>query len=324
MTDLAPAGDASALIAVLEARARELRLQLLATKAANTLRAYNTDLRDFQAYCEARGLEALPAAPTTIAGYVLGLVDRGTKPSTILRRHASISTAHQLVGHHVSDGRDALIRPVLTNLRKQVEFAPTTTALDIAGLRQLLKATPPLTAAGARDRAMLLLGFAGGLRPSELVALDVGDIDVSDRRLRIRVQGPRSSLRSFERMIEIPHGERPETCAVRAMRAWYSVSGIRGGPLFRPIDRHGRVGATRLSDRGVAPVIKRAAQRAGLDPTRYAGHSLRAGHVVAAAAGGAPERVIMEQTGLRSLATLRRYTRWGSRFDKEAAAYLGL
>jgi integrase len=171
---------------------------------------------------------------------------------------------------------------------------------------------------------MLLLGFAGGFRPSELVALDIRDIDVTDQRLRIRVRRPSSDPWPFGRELEIPRGEHPETCPVRTLRAWYSVSRIRSGPLFRPLDRYGRVGATRLTDRAVAPVIKRAAQRAGLDPTLYAGHSLRSGLVVAATAGGAPERVITEQIGLNSMSALRRYPGRWSRFDKDAAAYLGL
>lgn len=324
MMDPTSAGSVSAEVAVLEARIRELQFQLLLRKASNTLRAYKSDLRDFNAYCRAQGLAALPAAPQTIAGYILALLERGKKPSTILRRHASISMAHQLAGQRLSDGRDTLIRPLFSTFRRQLDFASRKVALEIGDLRRLLQATPPRTAAGARDRAMLLLGFAGGLRPSELVALDVGDIDVRDQRLRIRVRGPNSVRSPFGRVLEIPGGEHPETCPVRALRAWYSVSGIRSGPLFRPIDRHGRVGAVRLSERGVAPVIKRAAQRAGLDPARFAGHSLRAGFVAATAAGGAPERVIMEQTGLHSLPTLRRYPLRWSRSDRDAAAYLGL
>jgi site-specific recombinase XerD len=324
VTDPTPAGRVSSEVAALEARIRELQFRMLAKKASNTLRAYSADLRDFNAYCRAHGVAALPAAPETIASYILELVERGNKPSTVLRRHASISTAHQLAGHRLSDGRVTLIRPFLRTLRRQLDFSSRKAALDVADLRRLLRATPPGTAAGARDRTLLLLGFAGGLRPSELVALDVGDIDMSDRRLRIRLRRPRSDSWPFGRTLDIPRGEHPETCSVRALRAWYSISGIRSGALFRPIDRRGRVGATRLTVRGVAPVIKRAAQRAGLDPTRYAGHSLRAGLVVTAAAGGAPERVIMEQTGLRSLSTLRRYPRRGGRFDRDAAAYLGL
>ncbi len=111
----------------------------------------------------------------------------------------------------------------------------------------------------------------------------VGSIYVTDERLRIRVPGSAGVVWRSGREVTIPCGEH---------RAWYAISRIRWGPLFRPIDRHGRVGATRLTDRAVALVIKRAARRAGLDPARYAGHSLRAGFVTAALAGGAPERVI--------------------------------
>jgi site-specific recombinase XerD len=320
-----PVGDSSALIAALEARMSELQQQLLATKALNTLRAYRTDLRDFHAYCQAHGVAAVPAAPLTVARYLVELLERGNKPSTILRRHASISMAHQRAGHRLADLTNIPIRPLLGLLRRQLDLSRSSkAALDIADLRLLLHATPPGTAAGARDRALLLLGFAGGLRSSELVGLDVGDIDVTNQWLWIRLRAPCSKRWAFGRVIEIRRGEHPETCPIRALRAWYSVSGIRGGPIFRPIDRHGRVGATRLTDRAVAPVIKRAAQRAGLDPTRYAGHSFRAGSVVAAAAGGAPERVIMEQIVLRSRSALGRYQRSGSQFDRAAAADLGL
>jgi site-specific recombinase XerD len=324
MTGQIPAGNASVEVAVLEALIRVLQRQLLATKASSTLRAYGSDLRDFDAYCRAHWVEALPAAPQTIAGYIIELVERGKKPSTILRRHASISMAHQLAGHCLPQGRESLIRPLFRILRQQLDFSSRKAALDIDDLRRLLNATPPKTAAGARDRTLLLLGFAGGLRPSELVALDVGDIDVSDRRLRMRLWHPSPVSWLSVRQIEIPRGEHPETCPVQTLRAWYSLSGIRIGPLFRPIDRHGRVAATRLTDRGVAAIIKRAAHRAGLDPMRYSSHSLRAGLVVTAAAGGAPERVIMEQIGLHSLSALRRYPGRGSRFDRGAAAYLGL
>jgi len=160
-----------------------------------------------------------------------------------------------------------------------------------------------------------------GLLARQLVALDVGNVYVTDQRLRIQVPCTRTGL---SRTFAIPRGEHPDICPVRAIRAWYAMSGIRSGALFRPIDRHGRVGATRLTARAVALVIKRAARRAGVDPTRYAGHSLRAGLVTATTAGGAPERVILAQTGLHSLSSMPRYMRRASRLDREAAAYLGL
>jgi site-specific recombinase XerD len=316
----ARADDVSVTIAALKAEMRALREQRLAPKTANSMRAYTSDIRDFEAYCQAHGVVAVPAAPATIGGYVADLLHRGDKASTVLRRRASISKAHQIAGERFSDEGASLIRPLLGTLRRQLKFPATKAEVDVTTLRQLLRATPPRSAAGARDRVMLLLGFAGGFTRGELVALDISNIYVTDERLRILLPSSASAWRSG-RVVTIPRGERADTCLVRAIRAWYAISGIRWGPLFRPIDRHGRVGATRLSDRAVALVIKRAARRAGLDPARYAGHSLRAGFVTAALAGGAPERVIRAQTGLRSLSTGRRSM---SLFDKSAAAYLGL
>jgi site-specific recombinase XerD len=319
------AGEVAAEPADLEAEMRELQLQVLMTKASSTLRAYLTDLRDFNAYCQAHGSTALPAAPETIARYLAALVERGYKPSTILRRRSSIARAHRLAGHRFSEVADTLVRPLLGTLRQQVHFSAKKPALDVTSLRRMVRATPPRTAAGARDRLMLLLGFAGGLRASELVALDVRDIHVTDQQLGLLLPDARTGSWYVAREVTIPRGEHPETCSVRAVRAWYAISGIRGGALFRPIDRHGRVGATRLTARAVALVIKRAAQGAGLDPTGYAGHSLRTGFVTAAVLGGARERVILAQTGLHSLSGVPSYLRRRrNRSDKDAAGYLAL
>lgn len=303
---------------------RQVQLQLLATKSANTLRAYRSDLSDFDRFCEARGFVALPATALTVASYVVDLAGRGLKPSTILRRRASISWAHRLGGHRLSGTNDRLLASLLGTFRKQLEFSTSKVELDVPDLGRLLAATAPRGAAGSRDRAMLLLGFAGGFRPSELVALTVEDIHVRGDWLWIRIQPSTSGPLRFGRSIQISRGEHLETCPVRALRSWYEVSGIASGAVFRSVDRHGRIGDASLTQRAVSLVIKRAAVRAGLDPALYAGHSLRAGLVAAAAAGGAPERVIMEHTGLRSLSTVRRYARRGSRVDKQAPHYLGL
>ena len=316
----ATADNVSATLAALEIEMRALREQRLAPKTSSSMRAYTSDLRDFEAYCQAHGVAAVPAAPATIGRYVADLLHRGYGPSTILRRRASISKAHQIAGERLSDEGANLIRPLLGILRRQLKFPAMKAEVDVTTLHRLLRATPPRSAAGARDRVMLLLGFAGGFRTRELVALDVGSIYVTDERLRIRLPSSAGVWHSG-RVVTIPRGERAETCPVRALRAWYAISGIRWGALFRPIDRHGRVGATRLTDRAVALVIKRAARRAGLDPARYAGHSLRAGFVTAALAGGAPERVIRAQTGLRSLSAGRSSM---GLFDTAPAAYLGL
>ena len=122
----------------------------------------------------------------------------------------------------------------------------------------------------------------------------------------------------------MPYGSRPHTCPVRAVQAWLAAGDLTEGPLFRPINRHGQVGTERLSDRAVALIVKRAAEAAGLDPARYAGHSLRAGLATAAAQAGVSERAIMAQTGHRSVTMVRRYIRDGSLFRENAAAAVGL
>jgi site-specific recombinase XerD len=311
-------------IAQLEALRRELILQLLSTKSANTLRAYNRDLADFDEFCQAQGTLTMPASWETLARYVLSLVDRGLKPSTILRRRASISFAYHLSGERLADASDDRMRALLRNFRRQLEFSTQKAAITVDVLRVLLAATPPKGPTGARDRALLLVGFAVGCTPSELVNLAVEDVALDDYRLRVQLTAPSSRPWQYRMPIEIPRGQHSETCPIQALQIWYAIGGIRSGAVFRSIDRHGRIGQRRLSVRAVGLIIKRVARRAGLDEHLYSAHSLRAGMVATAIAGGAPERVIVDQTGHRSLGTLRRYPARWSYQDRHAADYLGL
>jgi integrase len=178
--------------------------------------------------------------------------------------------------------------------------------------------------AGRRDRALLLLGFAGALRRSELVNLDVADVTQGSDGLTVRLRRSKTDQEGAGRTIGIPYGSNPLTCPVRAWRAWLEVSSITEGAAFRPVDRHGNISTTRLSAQAVAFVLKRLATRAGLDAGEVAGHSLRAGLATSAAAVGVPERVIAEQTGHKGTAMLRRYIREGSLFRENAASAVGL
>ena len=178
--------------------------------------------------------------------------------------------------------------------------------------------------AGCRDRALLLLGFAGALRRSELVGLDVADVTEGTDGLTVRLRRSKTDQEGAGRTVGIPYGSNPATCPVRAWRAWLEVSGVTEGPAFRSVDRHGRIGATHLTAEAVALVLKRLASRAGFDPREVAGHSLRAGLATSAAAAGVPERVIADQTGHKGTAMLRRYIREGSLFRENAASAVGL
>jgi integrase len=177
---------------------------------------------------------------------------------------------------------------------------------------------------GLRDRALILLGFAGAFRRSELVGLDVIDCGFSKDGLTVMLRRSKTDQEAVGRKVGIPYGSNPETCPVRMLQTWIQEAGITAGPLFRALNRHGQVQPGRLSGIDVARVVKKLATRAGLDPAKYAGHSLRAGHATAAAIAGASERSIMNQTGHRSVQMVRRYIRDGSLFRENSAAKLGL
>lgn len=320
VSHLSDAADAEVRVAVTQA----LRRYVQASKAPNTLRAYDSDLRHFQAWCRSRHALWLPATAETVALYIASLADAGSKPSTIRRRLSAIAEVHRLA-RFPSPAADELVRLAMVGIRRRHGSAPTQkAALTTSDVTRLLATTSPVSAAGARDRAVLLLGFAGGFRRSELVALDLDDVHELPHGLRIRVRRSKTDQEGVGRELGIPRGEHPDTCPVRAFQAWRAAGRIESGALFRPVDRHDRVGVNRLTDRAVARIIQRGARRAGLDPQLYAGHSLRAGLATAAAAAGAPERAIMAQTGHRSVTSMRRYIRAGTLFEENAAAYLGL
>lgn len=321
MTATLPAlPSAATSLVVLADQARDYAGQ---AKAANTLRAYRSDWGDFTAWCGAHGLEPLPASPETVALYLAALVDAGRKTSTLRRRLSAISQAHQAAGLE-SPTRDGRVRLVWSGIRRthgtaQVGKSPAVTA-DI----RAMVGTLGESLAGVRDRALLLVGFAGALRRSELVGLDVADVEQTREGLVVTVRRSKTDQEGAGRRIGIPYGSNPETCPVRALGAWLEASTIGEGALFRPISRHGALGAGRLTSQSVALVVKRAASSAGLDPAQFAGHSLRSGLATAAAAAGVSERAIMATTGHSSVAMVRRYIREGSLFRENAAASVGL
>jgi integrase len=177
---------------------------------------------------------------------------------------------------------------------------------------------------GARDRALILLGFSGAFRRSELVGLVVEDCSFNGDGLTVTLRRSKIDQEGVGRKIGIPFGANPESCPVRNVQAWITAAGITCGPLFRAVDRHGRVQVGRLSGLAVARIVKKLADRTGLDSAKYAGHSLRAGHATSAAIAGATEQSIMNQTGHRSVQMVRRYIRDGSLFRKNSAGKLGL
>lgn len=323
--ELTPERGTTSALAAWQDLEEALRDYARASKSANTLRAYRADLADFTLWCAEHHLERLPATPETVALYLTALAQAGAKASTVQRRLSAIAQAHNLKGYEPSPTTSALVRTTMAGIRRTLGVAPAQKAAAMtAELRRMVATCPEDTMAGKRDRALLLVGFAGAFRRSELVALDLEDVEETPDGLRVRIGRSKTDQEGEGREVGIPWGQHPETCPVRALRAWREAATLAAGPIFRPVNRHDQVQEGRLTDRGVARVVKRAAERAGLDPERYAGHSLRSGLATSAAAGGAPERAIMQQTGHRSVLMVRRYIRSGSLFHENAAAYVGL
>jgi site-specific recombinase XerD len=300
-------------------RAREFARH---SKAQNTLRGYRSDWRDFSRWCEENGLSPLPAIPETVAAYIAECAER-LKVGSIQRRLNAITEAHKAMGLE-SPTSTGIVRATIKGIRRTkgtgpVQKAPTL----IDDIRAMVEATDA-GLIGARDRALILLGFAGAFRRSELVSLDIEDCAFGKDGLTITLRRSKTDQEGAGRKVGIPFGSNPDTCPVRTTQAWIERAGIMDGPVFRPIHRHGRIQRGRLAGADVARVVKKLVQRAGLDAAKYAGHSLRAGHATSAAIAGASERSIMNQTGHRSVQMVRRYIRDGSLFRENSAGRLGL
>ena len=294
-----------------------------AATAQNTRRAYQSDWRIFEAWCHDHELEPMPAKPATVALYLSARAEAGVKVSTIERSLSAIAKAHKVANLDSPRDNDA-VKTVMKGIRRTHTVAPQQVApVLLEDLRQMIHGLPD-TMGGARDRALLLLGFAGAFRRSELVGVDTDDLDFRPEGLVVTLRRSKTDTEGQGRNIGVPYGSDPSTCPVRALQAWLESAGIDHGAVFRAVNRHGTVAPKRLSDRSVALVVKRAAQNVGLDPARYAGHSLRAGLATSAAQAGKSERAIKRQTGHRSTTMVRRYIREADIFTENAAAGIGL
>jgi len=293
-------------------------------RASNTWRAYRADWEHFSGWCATRELASIPSDPETVALYLAEHADL-LKVATLQRRLCAINKVHKAAGcASPASMANARVRETWRGIRRVKGLAQQVKAPVLtADLRQMV-AELPAGLQGARDRALLLLGFSGAFRRSELVALNIEDLEFREDGLVITLHRSKTDQEGAGRQIGIPYGSDPTTCPFRAARAWLKAAALEAGALFRGVDRHGRLGGTRLSDKSVALVVKRYATAIGKDASHFAGHSLRAGLVTAAAMAGASERSIMAQTGHRSTAMVRRYVRNASLFQDNAAAKTGL
>lgn len=295
-----------------------------ASRSDSTWRAYSSDREQYLLFCRESGVsDPLPASPETVAAYLTWEHDRGRRPSTLDRRLAALSVWHKALGHPSPTGAE-IVRTTLAGIRRESGTAQDySRPVRIDDLRRMVAALGD-SDLDLRDRAILLLGYAGAMRRSEVAALDVDDLERVSEGLRLTVRRSKTDQEGAGLVKGIPCGSREETCPVRAVERYMDRLGIVTGPLFLAFDPAGRATGQRLSGRGVARTVKRLASLAGIDPSEVSGHSLRSGLVTDCYSAGVAESDIMRQTGHRSPYMSRRYRHEGELFSRNPAASVGL
>jgi integrase len=301
--------------------------QALASRAtaAATLRAYKADWTHFAAWCAAHGFVWVPAAPATVGAYLASLAESHA-PSTIRRRLSALGKMHRFNDLPWNPGHGDIQGPLQGLLRSHGRPARQAAALSLAMLRQLL-ATCDQSKRGRRDRALLLFGFAGALRRSELTFLRVEDVAVVSGGLRLRIRRGKTDQAGQGAEIGLPRGKFPETCPVRAFEAWQAVAKRKAGPLFRRISTGDRIGASALHPDAVRRILAHRIGMAGLSIDgfdRLSAHALRVGFITEAYDKGVRDEDIMRHTRHRDLRTMRGYVRRASLLTESPAGVLDL
>lgn len=288
--------------------------------AGSTRKAYERDWADFCRWCAGHDVVPLPALPQVVGLYLTHCAGR-LAAATLGRRLAAIATLHRLHDHPL-DTRHPTIHTLLRGIRRTRGTAQRRVAAATTPLLRAMLSTCDSSLTGTRDRALLLLGFAGALRRSEIVALNIGDLTFVPEGLRLVVRRSKTDQEGAGETIGVVRTG-SATCPVNALQMWLAMAAITDGRLFRRVDRHGNCGAA-LTDQSVALILKKRAALAGLDAAVFSGHSLRAGLATSAAQHGVEERLIMKTTRHRSLPVLRRYLRDGELFLGNASGRIGL
>ncbi|CAK0741014.1 Site-specific recombinase XerD [Azospirillaceae bacterium] len=286
-----------------------------AARSKATRRAYQADLQRFAEWCKAAGATMTPAEPEVVAAFLAGEARQGMRPSTLERRRAAIRYAHERAGCETPTNA-LCVRETMAGIRRSLGVAPVRkTAATVELLEEMLM-TIPDNFIGMRDRALLLIGFAGAFRRSELVALTVNDMEETAQGLLVTIRRGKTDQEGRGRVIAILRGKR--YCPVSALRRWLAIAGIIAGPLFRTIGKGDRLLDRALSDHAVALIVKRYAAAAGLDSSQFAGHSLRRGFLTSAAMSGASVFKMREISGHASMESLANYVEAVDRFREHA------
>jgi site-specific recombinase XerD len=295
------------LVTDLKSLELETLKNLKSSKSSNTLRAYKADFKDFVSFCIKNSFKHMPTEPKILSLY-LTYLSKTSKFSTLKRRIASISVIHRLSGHYI-DTKHPLITENLMGIKRIIgSYQKAKKPILINDLKLIVNVIDQEKKEKNKykNKALLLIGFAGGFRRSELVSLEYDDIEFVTEGVKIFVKRSKTD-QSGEGMIKaIPYFSNSEYCPVNSLKKWIEKSEIKSGKIFN------------ISDKSVALIIKKYALKVGLDSKKYAGHSLRSGFATSTAELGAEERSIMAMTGHKTTQMVRRYIKEANLFKNNA------
>ncbi|RPG59911.1 MAG: integrase [Flavobacteriales bacterium TMED235] len=278
------------------------------SKANNTIRAYESDFRDFSLFCSKNGLKNLPTEPRILSIYLTHLA-KSFKYSTLKRRIASIKVVHKIKGHYLDTKHPVIMENLLGIKRINGSYQTPKKPLLINSLKLIIKAIDQKEKKELkkiRNKSLILLGFAGGFRRSELVNVEYEDLELVEEGLKIFIKRSKTDQAGEGSLKAIPYFNNREYCPVTKLKDWIKYANIKKGKIYN------------ISDKSVSLIIKKYALLAELNPNLYGGHSLRSGFATSAAESGVEERNIMAMTGHKTSQMVRRYIHEANLFKNNA------
>jgi len=309
------------LVTDLKALHEETLNNLKSSKAINTIRAYKSDFKDFGAFCAKHSFRALPTAPKIVALYLTYLSGKDAKMSTLKRRLVSIGMIHKLKGHYLDTKHPIIIENLMGIKRVKGSIQKGKKPILINHLKSIINAINQQEIDEIkkfRDKSLILIGFGGGFRRTELISIDHEDLEFVPEGVKITIK--RSKTDQFgEGIVKgLPYFSNELYCPVINLKKWLELSNIKSGPIFRRFAKGSVLTKNRLTDQSVALLIKNYLNLAGIENSNFSAHSLRSGFATVAAESGADERSIMAMTGHKTTQMVRRYIREANIFKNNA------
>ena len=293
---------------------------LRSSKASNTLRAYKSDFKDFGIFCSKHGFKTMPTDPKIVSLYLTHL-SKTSKISTLRRRLVSIGIVHKMKGHYLDTKHPVIIENLMGIKRSKGSIQIGKKPILINHLKEIINVINEQSAEDIvklRNKALILVGFGGGFRRTEIISIDKEDLEFVDEGVKITLR--RSKTDQFgEGMIKgLPYFSNETYCTVTNLKNWLSISKIKTGPIFRRFAKGSSLTNHRLTDQSVVLIIKECLKLAGIENQNFSGHSLRSGFATVAAESGADERSIMAMTGHKTTQMVRRYIKEANLFKNNA------